>query len=30
MQDGDTIMGEGDSNAPSVSKVAKRLAEQDL
>jgi hypothetical protein len=30
MQDGDTIMGEGGSNAPSVSEVAKRLAEQDL
>jgi hypothetical protein len=30
MQDGDTIMGEGGPNAPSVSEVAKRLAEQDL
>jgi hypothetical protein len=30
MQDGDTIMGKGVPNAPSVSKVAKRLAEQDL
>jgi hypothetical protein len=30
MQDGDTIMGEGGLNAPSVSEVAKRLEEQDL
>jgi hypothetical protein len=30
MQDGDTIMGKGGPNAPSVSKVVKRLAEQDL
>jgi hypothetical protein len=30
MQDGDTIMGEGGSNAPSVSEMARRLAEQDL
>jgi hypothetical protein len=30
MQDGDTIMGEGDPNAPSVSEVAKRLEERDL
>jgi hypothetical protein len=30
MQDGDTIMGEGGPNAPSVSEVAKRLEEQDL
>src|SRR6476620_1872762 len=30
MQDGDTWMGEGGPNAPSVSEVAKRLAEQDL
>jgi hypothetical protein len=30
MQDGDTIMGKGGPNAPSVSEVAKRLAEQDL
>jgi hypothetical protein len=30
MQDGDTIMGEGGPNAPFVSEVAKRLAEQDL
>jgi hypothetical protein len=29
MQDGDTIMREGGPNAPSVSEVAKRLAEQD-
>jgi hypothetical protein len=30
MQDGDTIMGEGGQNAPSVSDVAKQLAKQDL
>jgi hypothetical protein len=30
MQDGDTIMGEGGPNAPSVSEVVKRLAEQNL
>jgi hypothetical protein len=30
MQDGDTIMGEGGRNAPSVSDVAKQLAKQDL
>jgi hypothetical protein len=30
MQDGDTIMGKGGPNAPSVSEVAKRLAKQDL
>jgi hypothetical protein len=30
MQNGDTIMGKGGPNAPSVSEVAKRLAEQDL
>jgi hypothetical protein len=30
MHDGDTIMGEGGPNAPSVSEVVKRLAEQDL
>jgi hypothetical protein len=30
MQNGDTIMGEGGPTAPSVSEVAKRLAEQNL
>jgi hypothetical protein len=30
MQDGDIIMGEGDHNAPTVSEVAKKLADQDL
>jgi hypothetical protein len=30
MQDGDTIMGEGGPNAPSVAEVAKWLEEQDL
>jgi hypothetical protein len=30
MQDGDTIMGEGGPNAPSVSEVVNRLAERDL